>query len=352
MRVDAFYYGQDLEESTAEARRSEGLGFDGWFTGQTSHDPFLTSALAAAETSTVRIGTGIAVALSRSPMDVAYSANDVQQLASGRFVLGLGTQVRAHITRRFGMPWSAPARRMREFILALRAIWQAWHEDEPLDFRGEFYQHTLMTPVFSPGPNPYGPPPVWLAAVGPVLTETAGEIGDGLLCHGFTTQAYLRDHTLPALARGLDRAGRKRGDVEVALPLFAISGDTDEDVRDSERAVRRQVSFYASTPAYRSVMDLHGWGELQEELHGLSRQRRWDEMAGLVDDDVLDAFAVRGDPRQLAGHIVHRFAGLVDRVTFLSPPRFNDLQWATFLNEVADLSSAPDCAQPHTEENA
>jgi probable F420-dependent oxidoreductase len=249
-------------------------------------------------------------------MTVAMTAHDLQRYTRGRFVLGLGTQVRAHVERRFSMPWSAPVARMREYVAALRAIWTAWQDGTPLRFRGEHYQHTLMTPMFAPDPHAWGPPPVHLAAVGPAMTRLAGEVADGLLAHGFTTERYLRERTLPALEEGLAAAGRSRGEVSVSLPGLVVSGRTPADRAEAAAAVRATIAFYGSTPAYRPVLELHGWAALADQLHALSVSRRpdkWTAMRDLVDDEVLGTFAVVADPADLAEAVRQRYAGLVDR---------------------------------------
>jgi probable F420-dependent oxidoreductase len=238
-------------------------------------------------------------------------------MSQGRFILGLGSQIKAHITRRFSMPWGKPAPQMREYILALRAIWAAWNEGQPLDVQGEYYRHTLMTAMFRPEPNPYGPPKVYLAAVGTAMTKVAGEVADGLVVHGFTTERYLREVTLPALADGAARAGRSRDDIEVTCPGFVVLDD-GADVTARITAVRRQIAFYGSTPAYRPVLALHGWGELADRLHALSVSKdegRWAAMGELIDDDVLRAFAVIAAPREAGAELKRRYGDIVDRVT-------------------------------------
>jgi probable F420-dependent oxidoreductase len=311
VKIDAIV-ATDLADAGSAAARAEDLGCDGIMVPEVAHDPFLPLALAAASTTRIRLATGIAVAFARNPMTVAVTASDLHRLSGGRFALGLGSQVRAHITRRFSMPWSSPAARMREFTRAVRAIWDAWDNQAALDFRGDFYQHTLMTPVFSHGPSSCGRPSVQIAAVGPAMTAVAGEVADGLLCHGFTTADYIRDVTLPRLRAGASRAGRSRSDLEVSLPLMLV---LTEDERDPKiAAMKSQIAFYGSTPAYRPVLDHHGWSALGEELHAMSRRGEWEKMGALIDDDVLDTFAVIGPPRQAAAQIRARFGGLVDRV--------------------------------------
>jgi probable F420-dependent oxidoreductase len=303
----------------ATARSLEAAGYDGAWSAETSHDPFLPHVLAADATERIDLGTGIAVAFGRSPMTLANTAWDLQVQSEGRFLLGLGSQIKPHITKRFSMPWSSPAARMREMILAIRAIWDCWDGDGKLDFRGDFYTHTLMTPFFNPGPCPYGHPKVFLAAVGAKMTEVAGEVADGLLCHGFTTASYLQEATLPALETGLVNAGRPRSDLELSIPAFIVTGTNEVEMARSATGVRRQIAFYGSTPAYRPVLEHHGWGDLQDDLNRLSKQGEWDAMGDLIDDEVLDAFAVVAEPQDLAGALLARWRGLVDRISFYAP---------------------------------
>src|SRR5580693_632202 len=265
-----------IDDVGDDARELEREGYDGAWSAETGHDPLLIVAGAATTTSTLELGTGIVVAFARSPMITATMANDVQLISHGRLLLGLGSQIKPHIEKRYSMPWSHPAPRMREYVLAMHAIWDCWNEGTPLNFRGEFYRHTLMSPFFNPGPNPYGAPKVYLAAVGELMTEVAGEVADGLLVHPFTTERYLREVTLPALDRGLAKAGRDRSMFQVAFSGMVVAGDTDEERRAASREVRKQIAFYGSTPAYRGVLDLHGWGDLQTKLNELSRSGEWD----------------------------------------------------------------------------
>jgi probable F420-dependent oxidoreductase len=275
------------------------------------------------------VGTAIAVAFARSPMTLATTAYDLQRYTRGRFVLGLGTQIKAHVERRFSMPWTAPAARMREFIGALHAIWDAWQHSTPLRFQGEHYRHTLMTPMFSPPAHEWGAPPVYLAAVGPLMTQLAGEVADGLLVHGFTTERYLRERTIPALEEGLATAGRERSQVAVTLPGLVVSGRTEEEMTEAAQAVKATIAFYGSTPAYRPVLELHGWGALADELHALSVGRledKWTAMRDLVDDEVLGTFAVVAAPDDVAAQVSARYEGLVDRFSvYASYPADLDL---------------------------
>jgi probable F420-dependent oxidoreductase len=303
---------QVIVEAAKEAERQ---GWDGVLTAETGHDPFFPLLLAAEHTERIELGTGIAVAFARSPMIMANVGYDLQAFSRGRCILGLGSQIKAHIEKRFSMPWSHPAARMREFVLAMRAIWACWNEGEKLDFQGEFYRHTLMTPFFDPGPNRYGTPKVFLAAVGERMTEVAGEVADGVICHAFTTEKYLREVTLPALERGLAKAGRKRKDFQVSFPGFTVTGKDEKSWSESRRAVCKQIAFYGSTPAYRPVLEMHGWGGLQTELNSLSKQGQWDKMGELIDDKILEQFAVVGTPDEVIPKFKARFGGVVDRTT-------------------------------------
>jgi probable F420-dependent oxidoreductase len=308
----------DTKDAARTAKEAEAAGYDGAWTAETSHDPFLACLLAAEHTERLEVGTSIAVAFARSPMTLAHTANDLQAFSKGRFNLGLGSQIKPHIEKRFSMPWSHPAPRMREFILAMRAIWDNWNNGTKLGFDGEFYRHTLMTPFFSPGPNPYGAPKVFLAGVGTHMTEVAGEVADGFLVHPFTTERYLKEVTIPALEKGMAKSGRARADFETSYTAFVITGSEEERER-AKGAVRQQVSFYGSTPAYRPVLELHGWGDLQTELNQLSKQGGWVEMAKLIDDEVLETFAIVCELDDVADRMIDRFGGAVDRTGFYVP---------------------------------
>ncbi|WP_426572223.1 LLM class F420-dependent oxidoreductase [Aquihabitans sp. McL0605] len=311
--------GSDLARAAEGARMQEELGFDGLWAAETNHDPFLALTLAAEHTSRIELGTGIAVAFARSPMTLAQTAYNLNAFAEGRFLLGLGSQIKPHITRRFSMPWSHPAARMREFVLAMRAIWESWDQGTKLDFRGDFYEHTLMTPFFNPGANEFGAPKVFLAAVGELMTKVAGEVCDGMLCHGFTTESYLREVTTKALDEGFAASGRTRADIQLSLPAFVVTGSTEEEMAGAAKGVREQIAFYGSTPAYRGVLEHHGWGDLQPELNGLSKQGKWVEMGTLIDDEILRTFAVVAEPDQVGDELLARFGDLVDRVSFYAP---------------------------------
>jgi probable F420-dependent oxidoreductase len=329
--------GNDWTRAGEGAKRAEDAGYAGVWVPETSHDPFLQLLLAAQSTERVDIGTNIAVAFARNPMTMAVQANDLQAFSKGRMILGLGSQIKPHIEKRFSMPWSHPAARMREFVLAMRAIWSCWNEGTKLEFRGEYYTHTLMSPFFHPGANPYGPPRVMLAGVGELMTEVAGEVCDGFLAHGFTTERYLREVTMPALERGMAKSGRARKDFSISIPSFVVTGRDETEMATATAATKAQIAFYGSTPAYKGVLDAHGWGELQGELNNLSKQGKWVEMGQAIDDEVLSAFAVVAEPDHVAGLLKQRYTGVIDRLSFYAPYEAASGTWESIL---AELKSA------------
>ncbi len=314
MRVDTGV-DLDLDRAGAQAAELEALGYSGLMTAETAHDPFFPLLVAAQNTQKIELMTSIAVAFARSPMTLANVGHDLNAYSKGRFVLGLGSQIKPHITKRFSMPWSSPAARMREYIMAMRAIWDCWHKQEPLEFTGQFYTHTLMTPFFTPTNVEYGAPKVFLAAVGPMMTEVAGEVADGMIAHAFTTETYLRETTLPALERGFAKSGKSREDFEISYPLFVVTGRTEEEFAKAEQATRQQIAFYGSTPAYKPVLDSIDAGDLQGELNTMSKQGRWQEMGELITKDMMHEFAVVGEPETIAGQIKSRYGNLIDRTS-------------------------------------
>lgn len=303
-----------LTRAADAASTLEQLGYDGGWTAETNHDPFLPLLLAAEHTARIDLGTNIAVAFARNPMTVANLAWDLQGYSKGRFILGLGTQIQAHIEKRFSMPWSHPARRMSEFVSAVHAIWSAWRDGSKLQFEGEFYTHKIMTPMFTPEPQPYPAPKIFLAAVGEAMTEMCGEVADGHLGHPMVSRRYLTEITMPLLLRGLQRTGRDRSDFEVSAEVMVATGENDAELATAMTAVRKQIAFYGSTPAYRKVLELHGWGALHTDLHRLSKQGEWDAMGSLIDDDMLTAFAVVGAVDEVGDALRDRCEGVVDRV--------------------------------------
>lgn len=340
LKVDAAVVSQ-LSHVPAAAETLERRGYDGCWTAEINHDPFLPLALAAEHTSRIQLGTSIAVAFARNPMTVAQIGWDLQEYSEGRLLLGLGSQIKPHIEKRFSMSWSKPVARMREFVLALHAIWECWRDGTRLAFDGEFYTHTLMTPMFVPQPHPHGDPKVFVAAVGDRMTEMCGEVADGLIAHAFSTQRYFREVTIPTLTRGIERAGRQRRDVEVASPLFVVTGRDEAELTQNAVATRKQIAFYASTPAYRGVLELHGWGELQTELHRLSREGQWDAMGSLIDDTMLAEFAVVAPLDSVVRAIRGRCDGLIDRVLVGFPPSVDEATVMDLVSELQREESSP-----------
>ena len=322
----------DLTNAAQNARETEAAGYSGIWAAETSHDPFFPLLLAAEHTTSIELGTSIAVAFARNPMITANIGWDLQTFSKGRFILGLGSQIKPHITKRFSMPWSHPAARMREFILAMRAIWDSWQNGSKLDFRGDFYTHTLMTPFFNPGPSEYGPPKVFLAGVGELMTEVAGEVCDGFLCHGFTTERYLREVTIPALERGRAKVGKTLEGFEIVGPSFVVTGTTDEELEKAAEGTRQQIAFYGSTPAYRPVLEVHGWGELQDELNALSKQGEWVKMGTLIDDEILNTFAVVGRPEEIAPELKKRYGDCIQRISFYAPYKSDPERWRAVMD--------------------
>jgi probable F420-dependent oxidoreductase len=332
MKVDAAI--MSWNEPGEAARRLERLGYDGGFTFEGPHDPFFPLVLASQHTERIELYTAIAIAFARNPMTLANIGWDLQALSKGRFLLGLGTQIRAHIEKRFSMPWSRPAARLREMVLAIREIWRCWAEGGRLDFRGEFYQHTLMIPAFNPGANPYGNPPIFLAGVGPRMTEVAGEVADGFFVHPLNSAKSIAEVTLPALERGLAASGRARKDVKLSFQIMVASGANDEEIERTRQLTKGQIAFYGSTPAYRVVLDAHGWGDLQPELNALSKRGQWNEMTALISDEMLEAIAVCAPMSQVAARVRERCGALADRVSLLAHWSRDPEPWAEVAREL------------------
>jgi probable F420-dependent oxidoreductase len=312
----------------------EEIGYDGAFSFEAKHDPFLTLAVASEHTKSIRLGTAIAIAFARNPMNLANLGYDMQSISAGRFVLGLGTQVRPHIEKRFSSEWSKPARRMREIVLAIRAIWECWEGDGKLQFAGEFYRHTIMIPAFNPGPNPYGPPPIFTGGFGPLMTEVGGEVSDGFIAHPFNTRKSLLENSLPALERGLAKSGRSRKDIEIMCATLVITADDEEKLEDSKEAARKQLAFYGSTPAYRPTLDCHGWDDVHLELNSLSKRGQWDDMAALISDEILESIAVVGPRNTIAGKLRERLDGIADSVSLTHNRMPDPDHWADIVKEL------------------
>lgn len=324
MKVDAGLPNK-LEGIADTVKKLEASGYDGVRTAEMNHDPFFPLLLAAEHSSKLEIATSIAVAFARSPMNLANIAHDLNAYSKGRFTLGLGSQIKPHITKRFSMQWGAPAAQMRELVLAMRAIWANWYEGEPLQFVGKHYKHTLMTPAFTPENKEFGAPKVILAAVGPKMTEVSGEVADGMIIHPFSTLPFIRNTTLPAIEAGLAKAGRTRDSFEISYSPMVVTGRDEAEMAASKKAITERIAFYGSTPAYRGVLESIGVGELQTELNAMSKQGRWQEMGTLITDEILAEFAVVGEPADIAPQMLSRYADFADR-TSASFPVSDDTQ--------------------------
>lgn len=324
MKLDASIgFATDLKDAGALARAAEAIGFDAIWTSETQHDPFLPLTHVAAHTSQLRFGTAVAIAFARSPLSVAHTAWDLAKQSNGRFMLGLGTQVQAHIERRFGMTWSPPVPRLREYVQAIHAVWTAWQTGGKLNFRGDEYKLTLMTPFFSPGPIDHPNVPIFIAGVGTPLCKLAGEVADGFHVHPYHTRRYLSEVVLPAIAEGAQKADRQRAAIEIATMAFVALSE------DEVAAQRQQVAFYASTPSYRPVLELHGWGKAGEELGSLAARGKWNEMPRLITDEMLETFVIVGSWKDVAAKLHTKYDGLLDRVGLYRPfvPGMEDEQW-------------------------
>jgi probable F420-dependent oxidoreductase len=313
MKIDIGVLVPNLLDMPNLAKQAEDLGFAGLWTSETQHEPFLPLALAAEHTHRIELGTAIAVAFPRSPTVLAHSAWDLQKASKGRFILGLGTQVKAHIERRFGMTWESPAKKLREQILAMRAIWQAWQGDGKVNFRGEFYKITLMTPFFNPGPIEHPDIPIYIAGVNEHLCRVAGEVCQGFHVHPFHTAEYIRQIVMPNIKLGAEKVHRTRADVQLSSSIFVATNDQERE------AVRQQISFYASTPSYKAVLDVHGWGEVNEKLGPLAARGKWEEMPQLITDEILNEVAIIAPWEEIPARIQDRYKGLLDRVALYLP---------------------------------
>lgn len=337
MRIDYYLPDGHLAQVPTQAARAKAIGYDGIFTPDTSHDPFLRIATAASAARGLEFGTAVTVAFARSPMVVAQSAWDLAALTEGRFLLGLGTQIRAHIERRFSMPWGAPARRMSEYVRSLRAIWNTWQNGVPLRFRGEFYSFTLMTPFFDPGPIKYPEIPIYIAGVGPYMSRLAGEMCDGYHVHPFHTVRYLREVTLPAMGQGARQAGRLMDDIDIASMVMVVTGRNSKEMAATRARVRQQIAFYASTPAYRKVLDVHGW-DFGPRLTAMSKRGQWGKMADTISDEVLAEVAVEAPIDGLGDAVRSRYENVLDRIGFYALGKegsgIRDEDWAGIVSAI------------------
>ena len=340
MKLDAglSVEGKHLPGMDETGRAAEALGFAGLWTSETKHDSFLPLAVAAGGTHRIDLGTSIAIAFSRSPMVTAQISWDLQDLSNGRFILGLGTQVKAHIVRRFGMPWDKPASRLEDYIRALRAIWHSFQTEGSLKYEGEFYQHTLMTPFFNPGPIDHPEIPIYIAGVNTRLATLAGELCDGFHVHPFHTPEYVEQVVKPAITEGAEKESRSPEDVELATSVFVITGDNEEEIEEQREKMRAQAAFYASTPTYRTVLEVHGWEDVSERLGKLARDKKWDEMPEQITDEMLHTFAVEAAPDEIGPVLNERYEGVVDRVSLYLPfvPGEKDGFWRRLVSSVHD----------------
>ena len=339
MKIDTMLAG--LQDAPTHPRRLEQLGVDGTFTFEGPHDVFTPLILAAAATSKLELGTNVAVAFPRNPVQLAHQANDLQLLSGGRFSLGLGSQIKAQVEKRYGASFDRPIARMREMVGALRSVFTTWETGDPLDFRGEFWTHTLMPPLFNPGPNPFGYPPISLGGLGPQMLRLAGEVADGVLVMPFNTATHFQSHSLPAIEEGLARGNRNRSSISVTGEVIVCCGLTEDEIDAARLAARWLLSFYASTPAYLPVLATEGWEGIQPELNMLSKTGRWDEMPGLIDDAMLSTLAAVGTPKDTAHDIADRFAGQVDRVAFYTPHALNESTLGALVSELRACAARP-----------
>lgn len=331
MLFDATLPPTDLSAIPALAREAESMGFNTLWSTETMHDPFLPGALIAEHTHKLGFGTAVAIAFARSPATLAYTAWDLAQASGGRFILGLGTQVKAHIERRFGMPWpESVVGKLREQIDAVRAFWKTWQTNQPFNFRSEHYKLNLMSPFFNPGPIKHPDIPIYIAGVNPGLARLAGETAQGFHAHPFHTLRYLREMILPAIEQGAARAGRSRTEIKVSTSAFVVTSPEEETF------VRAQIAFYASTPSYRPVMELHGWEDTARQLSSLAARGAWADMAGLISDDMLREYAVVAPTADLPAALMERYQGLVDRLGVYIPyvPGKRDEFWKQLLHGV------------------
>jgi probable F420-dependent oxidoreductase len=329
MKFDASLLVHDLGQMPALARFADESGFDGIWTFETAHEPFLPLVLAAEHSQKLTVGTSIAVAFARSPTILAHIAWDLARFSHGRFILGLGTQVKGHNERRFGVKWEKPVDKMRETILAVRAIWDCWQNQSRLNFQGEYFKLTLMTPFFSPAPHEYHRIPIFVAGVNRRMCQLGGELCDGFHVHPLHTARYLREAVLPNIEAGLAKSGRVRQSIELSSSIFVIPSDDAEEAAKCEAEVRRQISFYASTPPYRPVFDLEGWGDVADRLKAMAARGRWDEMPSLITEEMLARLTLRGTWAELPAMVQKKYAGLLDRVSYYFPvvPGQDEEKW-------------------------
>ena len=331
MKIDAEIAVASPAEAAGLAAKAEDYGFDCLWANETKHDPFVQIAMAAGSTSKIGLGTSIALAFTRSPTTLAYTSWDLQGMSKGRFILGLGSQVKGHIERRFGMKWEAPAPKMKDVVLAIRSVWGSWQDGTKMDYRGRYFRLDLMTPFFNPGPIEHPTIPVYVAAVNEGMCRVAGMVADGIHVHPFHTAKYLREVIRPAISEGASKASRKKEDIAVAASVFAAMGDDKSETLAVREALRQQIAFYASTRSYRKVLELHGWGDVGDRLHALSVRGDWSEMGKEVTEEMLDEFVIQGSWSEIGNLVSRKYGGLVDRVRMYLP--FDgDTKWRALIS--------------------
>ncbi len=334
MKFDTTLLATDLSQIPQLTRQAEAIGFDGIWVSETAHDAFLPLVLVAEHSQRVTLGTSIAVAFPRSPAILAYLAWDLAKYSQGRLVLGLGTQVKSHNQRRLGVKWEQPVAKLREVILAMRAFWDCWQNGTKLNFHGEFFKLTLMTPFFDPGPHDWPDIPIYIAGVNQQMLQLAGELCQGIHIHPLHTARYIEEYALPHLETGLQKSGRQRAEMELSTTAFVVPTDDADKAKAYEAGARQQISFYASTPSYRIVMELHGWSEIAERLSYLAARGEWAEMPHLITDEMMAEFVVSGTWAELPAKIKAKYAGgLLDRVSYYIPfvPGENETGWQATL---------------------
>lgn len=340
MKLETIVSTTDLRQAGEDAKRAEAMGYDGVLTPETGHDPFFPLVVAAEHSSKITLGTAVAIAFPRSPMVTAQMAWDLQKFSNGRFLLGLGTQVKSHNVRRYGTPWdSPPGPRLREYILMLRAIWNSWQTDAKAEYKGETYEYTLMTPVFNPGPLEHPHIPIYISAVNPYNCRLAGELCEGLRLHGFNTPKYLHEVIVPEVEKGAKKAGRSIKDIDISGLGFIITGKNAAELTKNAAPVRRQISFYASTPGYRAVMDIHGWGDVFERLFEMSKRGEWAAMAEMITDDMLEEFCTIATYDDLVPALLKHYGGVTTRAALGLPARTPEEE-ATARRIIGELQSA------------
>lgn len=337
MKIDGPFYA-DMDNAADAAQAAHSAGYDGVYTLEGASDPFFPLALASNAVPELDIATGIAVAFPRNPSHIAYQAWDLQKFSKGHFILGIGPQIKPHIENRFGLEFSPPAPRMREYILAVKAFFNAWQHGEKLDFRGEYYRHTLMTPMFNPGPNPYGVPPITLGAMGPKMTAVAAEVADGLIVHPFNTLAFVQNEQLPAVHKGLAASGRKREDFILQIAAICVTGNNEQEYEAAKASVKGLLGFYGSTPSYLPPMKAVGLEHLHEPLNRMTKEGAWDKLSDLVSEEFLNQFAVCGEPHTIAQQLYDKYGADADRLSIYAPYQTDPDVWPGIIAELKKLS--------------